>query len=76
MTRKNLRKKVHNCFQDLWNIMFERNQDFCLKCGSKEVLRYIERICIYDKGKVVGFKDWGLNPFNAVECEVCGWNNF
>ena len=76
MTTKSLRKKVHKCFQDLWEIMFRHNEDFCLECGSKDVTQYIERVCIYYKGEHVGFKDWNFSPYQAVECNACGWDNF
>jgi len=69
---KNFKKFMEN----FWNIKFLLEGDFCLKCGSKNLHRYMVRIVVYDSDyNVVDYKDWVDNPYSTVKCQECGWNN-
>ena len=49
----------------------------CPECYSLNVLHYFERLVIYDRNsEIIGFKDWGLYPYSAFQCEDWGWENF
>jgi len=58
--------------KDFWQIK-SKTEDFCVECGSKNVLIYVERVVVYNKdGKIVKTKDWNSSGLFAIECLDCG----